>query len=62
MDVENPGKDLINAVQGAVKWFHANKLEGIRVDVAVDKDGKKNTTIVKDEKAQGIWARFYLDR
>jgi len=59
MNIDNPSKKIIAAVNGAVKWFEDNKVEGIRLDTEIDKNGKKNLIVVEDKTAPAIWARFY---
>ena len=54
MSIENPNEHVIGAVQGAIEWFEAVKITGIRqVKVKGDK------VIVEDPKAPPLWARFY---
>ena len=66
MNIDNPGKDIINSIQNAVKWFDESKILGIRVKVinapyvkyyyhATDKD----KIVVKDPAAPPIWTRYY---
>lgn len=50
MDIEQPAPEVINAVQGAVKWFESAKILGFRY---------QNRTLSKDPSAAPIWARFY---
>jgi PelA/Pel-15E family pectate lyase len=50
MDIEQPTPEVINAVQGAVKWFESAKIQGFRY---------QNRTLSKDPSAAPIWARFY---
>jgi pectinesterase len=59
MDIDHPSKKVVDAVNGAVKWFEDHKIEGIRIDIKTDTDGLKDRMVVKDEKAPPIWARFY---
>lgn len=59
MELPNPDKRMKAAINGAMKWFEAHKLEGIKVERYTDKNGKRDTRIVKDENAGPIWARFY---
>lgn len=50
MDIEQPTPEVINAVQGAAKWFEAAKILGFRYE---------KRTLIKDPAASPIWARFY---
>lgn len=58
MEIERPSPAIIEAVEAAVAWFKANKIEGIRfqrVNTANGKDG----IVVNDPSAPPTWARFY---
>jgi PelA/Pel-15E family pectate lyase len=61
MSLDNPSPEVVQAVEGAVAWFKAAELHGIRQ--VVEKDEKsptgKNKVVVKDPSAPPIWARFY---
>ena len=59
MDIDNPSKEIIAAVNGAVEWFENNKIEGVKLEREIDKDGKRNRIVVDDKNAAPIWARFY---
>ena len=47
-----PDQATIAAVEAAVEWYRANKIEGIRWD-------QKNGAAIKDKSAKPVWARFY---
>lgn len=61
MSLDKPSAEVVRAVEGAVAWFEAAKIKGIRV--AVEKDDKsptgRNRLAVKDPSAPPMWARFY---
>jgi len=61
MSLDDPSPEVVRAVDGAVAWFAAVKLSGIRQ--VVEKDNKsptgKNKVVVKDADAAPMWARFY---
>jgi pectate lyase len=61
MSLDDPSPEVVHAVEGAVAWFEASKIKGIRV--VVEKDDKsptgKNRVVVKDDSAPPMWARFY---
>ena len=59
MDIENPSKEIIASVKGAIKWFENHKIEGIKLEQETDKDGKPNIIVVNDTTAPPKWARFY---
>jgi len=54
MSLDNPGPEVIRAVNAGVAWFFSAKLTGIRVDTV---NGDK--IVVKDPNAPPLWARFY---
>ncbi len=49
-----PDQATIDAIEAAVEWYRANKIEGIRWE---RKNGE--STVVRDKTAPPIWARFY---
>jgi PelA/Pel-15E family pectate lyase len=68
MSLDNPSKEIIAAVDGAVKWFEESKIYGIRVETIDSTEVKfasrtqpttKDRVVVKDPTAPLIWARFY---
>jgi pectinesterase len=59
MNIDNPSTKIIEAVNGAVKWFEKNKIEGIKIEQENDPEGKKNRIVVEDKNASPLWARFY---
>jgi len=61
MSLENPSSEVVQAIEGAVAWFEAAKIQGIRVVVQKDEKSPtgKNKVVVKDAKAPALWARFY---
>ncbi len=54
MSIENPGPEIIRAVEAGVRWFESVKLTGIRQTYV---NGDK--VIIKDPNAPPMWARFY---
>jgi len=61
MEIENPSKQVVESIEGAVRWFHQAKLEGIKLVVVKDasKPGGRDKVVVKDPQASPLWARFY---
>ena len=61
MSLERPGAEVVHAVEGAMAWFEAAKLTGIRVVTVEDKNSPKGTDkrVIEDASAPPIWARFY---
>ncbi|TDN95428.1 PelA/Pel-15E family pectate lyase [Salegentibacter sp. 24] len=60
MTIENPSQKVITAVKSAVAWFEKHKIEGknlVYID-APELEGGKDRVVVKDEKADPLWARF----
>jgi PelA/Pel-15E family pectate lyase len=61
MSLENPSPEVIKSVDGAVAWFEAAQLKGMKV--VTEKDAKspsgKNRVVIKDASAKPMWARFY---
>ncbi|MBP6180878.1 pectate lyase [Flavobacterium sp.] len=59
MSIENPSKEIINAVNFAVAWFDKAKIKGLREERFYDEKGKINDKkMVSDANAPDIWARF----
>ncbi|MFV5693362.1 pectate lyase [Flavobacterium sp. LT1R49] len=59
MSIENPSKEIINAVHFAVAWFDKAKIKGLREERFYDEKGKINDKkMVSDANAPDIWARF----
>ncbi|MBN1787348.1 MAG: pectate lyase [Sedimentisphaerales bacterium] len=66
MSIDNPSKEVINAVNCAVKWFEDSKIPATRVDT-IDaprtqyplRVSTTDRVAVHDPNAPPIWARFY---
>jgi PelA/Pel-15E family pectate lyase len=61
MSLDHPSPQVIAAVDGAVAWFRAAELHGIRVEQRPDEKAPKgkNKVVVQDPSAPPMWARFY---
>ena len=61
MSLDDPSPEVDRAVDGAVAWFEAAKLPGIKVVEVEDKAAAKgkDKRVVADPAAQPMWARFY---
>ncbi|MBN2612699.1 MAG: pectate lyase [Bacteroidales bacterium] len=67
MEIENPEREVINAIQAAIKWFDEQKITGIRIEtfeaeeINVYPSGaiKTDKKVVKDPLAPPVWPRFY---
>lgn len=54
MDVQDPTPEIKDAIESAVRWFRANRIEGFRWE---RKNG--SNLLTPDKNAAPIWARFY---
>ena len=54
MSIDDPGPEVVQAVDAAVAWLRSVELHGIRI---VERDG--NRVVVEDDSAPPLWARFY---
>ncbi len=53
MEIKDPSPEIRQSIDGAVTWFRAHQITGIRI---VKKEGNK--TVIKDRNAPPLWARF----
>ncbi|MDQ3063549.1 MAG: pectate lyase [Acidobacteriota bacterium] len=49
-----PNQETVDAIESAIVWYRANKINGIRWE---RKNGE--SIVIKDKNAPPIWARFY---
>jgi PelA/Pel-15E family pectate lyase len=61
MEIDNPGPEIIEAVQSAIAWFDHSRLNGIRTVIKRGESLERgfDRVIIKDDSAPPIWARFY---
>ncbi len=61
MSLDKPNPEIRRAVEGAVAWFEAAKIRGIKEVVVNDAaaPGGKDKRMVSDPAAPPVWARFY---
>jgi PelA/Pel-15E family pectate lyase len=61
MSIERPTPEVIASVQGAVAWFEAAKLPGIKEVKKEDPNTVKgyDKVVIADAAAPPMWARFY---
>ena len=66
MSLNNPSKEIIVAIQSAVKWFEDSKITGIRVNIIkappLESQWRTSTidrVVVSDSTALPIWTRYY---
>lgn len=59
MSIENPSKEVIDAVEAAVTWFDQTKIEGIKLEtVSTGKGDQTDKVVVESPDAEPLWARF----
>ncbi len=58
MSIENPKKEVIEAVDAAYNWFDKVKITGIEINRITNSEGKKDIEIVSNPEAKPLWARF----
>jgi PelA/Pel-15E family pectate lyase len=61
MSLPDPSPAVVAAVEGAVAWFRAHALSGIRVERRPDPSAPRgfDLVVVPDPTAPPLWARFY---
>jgi len=61
MMIDNPTRDVAEAIESAVAWFDKAKISGIKVERVEDasKPGGSDRVVVRDSSAPPMWARFY---
>jgi PelA/Pel-15E family pectate lyase len=57
LSLPEPSPEIIEAVQGAVRWFNSVKLTGIEVQKVTTP--MEDVIVVENPAAPAIWARFY---
>jgi len=58
MTVEDPGPDVVQAIEGAVAWFEQAAMADRRMETATGPDGKPDRRIVA-APGERLWARFH---
>ena len=59
MEIEQPTPEIIAAIEGAVAWFKAVAIHGVRLEEFTNADGERDRRVVADPAAGPLWARFY---
>jgi len=61
MGIARPSPEVVRAIVGAVAWFRANQIQGIRVKPVPAPGTPKgfDNTVIADPVAPPLWARFY---
>ncbi|MFD0836747.1 pectate lyase [Mariniflexile aquimaris] len=59
MDIENPSKEIITAINSAYNWFEKVKITGLKEERVYNEAGKViDKKMVPDADAPPLWARF----
>ena len=61
MGIEHPSPEVVRAIEGAVAWFQASAIKGLRIEHKSAPGSPKgwDTVAVADASAPPVWARFY---
>jgi PelA/Pel-15E family pectate lyase len=61
LDIENPGREVREAVVAAVAWFQKVRLSGIRVLKKPDSSSPRgfDRVVVQERDAPAVWTRYY---
>ncbi len=59
MEEKNPSPEIITAIEGAVAWFKAVQINGVRYRRVRTADGQRDGLVESDPTAGPLWARFY---
>jgi PelA/Pel-15E family pectate lyase len=59
MEIPDPSKEVIRAVNCAVEWLDSHRVKHCRVESFTNADGKRDRRFVEDPAAGDLWARFY---
>ena len=61
MDLPSPSPGVVTAIESAVAWFRASKIDGLRIDRRQAPDQPRGIDVVvsPDSAAPPVWARFY---
>ena len=59
MSLEKPTPEIRASIEGAVAWFEAHKVTGLRLETKKTLLGTPDLVMVPDAKAPALWARFY---
>lgn len=59
MEIERPTPEIVAAIEGAVAWLNAVRINGLRLEQFTATDGTRDRRVVADPAAPPLWARFY---
>ncbi len=51
--------EIVTSVEGAVAWFKAVKIDGLKREIFTNDEGKKDYRMVPCTDCETLWARFY---
>jgi PelA/Pel-15E family pectate lyase len=57
--IDRPTPAVTAAIDGAMAWFRAVAIRGLRVEEFTGPDGKRDRRVIADHAAPLLWARFY---
>lgn len=59
MSIRQPSPEVIAAIEGAITWLSDVAMHGVRLESIRHDDDRVERTLVADEQAPPLWARFY---
>lgn len=59
MSIDEPSEEVLRSVEGAVAWLRSVQMEGWRVALIRNSDGRRERKLIADSDAPPLWARFY---
>ncbi|MEO6392281.1 MAG: pectate lyase [Pyrinomonadaceae bacterium] len=59
IEIDHPSRQIRAAIKGALEWFRAAAINGIRLEEFTGPDGRRDRRVVPDPTAPLLWARFY---
>lgn len=59
MNIDDPSPEIVNAIEGAIKWLKAASIIGVRLEEKINIAGRKDNQLIPDLEAPPLWARFY---
>ena len=59
MQIETPTPEICAAIEGAVAWFKAVQISGLRYHRGLSSDGQRDGSVEADPNVGPLWARFY---
>ncbi len=59
MGEQDPSPEIIAAIEGAITWFKAVQINGLRYRRVRAADGQRDGIVEPDPTARPLWARFY---